>query len=1101
MISQNPVIQYLRLQLYPTLARLFGKRRRLSSLCLFLTLFLCALLLFSLSFIFAQNHMSMTALEADYDAYITAHGVTDSNQLFRESVRIVLAHAGLEIHVTHICFLVIWFFIAWAAVQRVFKESVAAEKYVYALYVIYGADTRQLRKSILREYWILTIPAMIFAVPIGTLLCGSESTASSLPLFVIAEMILAFVLLSFLCAQRVTRQLFSESCVKLMGAQDTSEYIRSPRHNSRKRGMRKKNGIALSLLSFGRMSSYRVSQALTVALIGSILFSMTALTLPDNYATEDISLDYSLSFKKGVSYEEIEKDYLPAIESLEAVAKTEKQVADTADRLGTHLLLQPRQVENFDDPDLLALEDKWALNTVKIACGDGVTEKELGEQTVVIPEKYKDRALTKLAYTLDTLRTGEAVYVYPEQNGAPEIQIGDTVEIAIPDGTEGYDRYGDHITLEITEVIPIGWVYTIQTFNFPEIEPVCPRIFEDYLFLSPDDYAEVSGIPQTIPAPVSEADAELFRLAENTCYLLLPESMKQAYGDLAYITAISPNRPVKRPYTSKKETDGNKASLPTDTYYINDTFQYTGIYLGEKGDYASSSPAVNAMDIRMEAVLDKEKGDAPIAIQYPVAGRSFCQGLSAPCVIFVRGDRVSFSSLDTELSAMQLKASGCMDNALYFIDKEAAVLTSDDNSVYAPGTTILLTAALPPAFLEAMEQAEVSLNAPEKKYGLTESRVVTSFQKGNRQVLLLSFIENSLAARDRYPLSIDGMGSYLPANDRLADSILTLSELDSMLVFQGDPKEKREHANILQGDIAVNHFTLTTEREVGLSLVLSAKEAILVLPEDHPYALKSPDLVHIAHALPLHLSLTQMDLQGIDLLAHQLAVLEHSYLPLTLTSVQTDTSLNAPMLVVSEETFCQICGREGVVSGLEIYVSSHSSLEALAELSEVLTQRLDSSVALDTHHAVLKSRATGSQRYPVMLRAMLFPLCLLLILLPLSSAHTLELRREKERSAYVAAGIHYKTSLALSLGEGIWASLLACGLYTLFCPIFVLFLKLFCGKFRVPLKPESFSITAFILMLSLILLSAMGTSLLSPIYARAVAGGHSYTRKKGASPS
>ncbi len=1097
MLSKNPVVQYFRLRLYPSLARLFGRRRRLSSLCLFLTLFLCALLLFSLSFTFAQNIVSMTALEKDFDAYITTHGVTDSNQLFRESVRVVLAHAELEIFVTHICLLLIWFLIAWVAVHRVFKEAVAAEKYVYALYVIYGADTRQLRKNILREFWSLTLPAVLLAIPLGTELCKDATSAIRLPLVVIAEVIVAFILLSFLCAYRISKQILSESCVKLMSSQDTAEYISSPRPTSLKHTLKRKNALGLSLLSFGRMRSYRFSQALTLALIGSILFSVTALTLPDNYATEETSLAYILSFKKGVSYEKMENDYLPTIESLEAVVRTERQVSDSADRLGTHLLLQPRQVENFDDPDLLALEDKWALDTVKIACGDGVTEKELGEQTVVIPEKYKDRGLTKLAYTLDTLRTGEAVYVYPEQNGAPKIQIGDTVEIAIPDGIEGYDRYGDHITLEITEVIPIGWVYTIQTFDYPIIEPVCPRIFEDYLFLSPNDYAEVSGIPQTTPTPVSEADAELFRLAENTCYLLLPESMEQAYGDLAYITVISPNRPIKRPYTSKKETDGNKSSLPTDTYFINDTFQYTGIYLGEKGDYASSSPAVNAMDMHMESVLDKEKGDAPIAIQYPVAGRSFCQGLTVPCVIFVCGDRVSFTSLHTELSAMQLKPSTCMDKALYWMDKEATVLTSDDNSAYDPGTTILLTTELPPAFLEAMEQAEVSLNAPEKKYGLTESHVVTAFQKGNRQVLILSFIKSSLAERDRYPISIDGMGSYLPINDRLADSVLTLADIDSMLVFQGDPKEERDHANILQGDFAINHFTLTTEREAGLSPKLSAKEAVLVLPENHPYALKSQDLVHIAYALPLTLSLTQMDLQGVALLAHQLEVLEHSYLPLILTSVQTDTSLNAPMLVVSEETFCQISGREEVISSLGIYVNSHSSLEALAELSETLARKLDSSVTLDTHHAVLKSRATGSQRYPVMLRTMLLPLCSLLILLPLSSAHTLELRREKERSAYIAAGIHRKTSFALSLGEGIWASLLGCGLYTLFCPAAILLLKLFCGKFHVPLRPESFSITAFILIFILILLSAMGTALFSPIYARALSKDHSSARKKG----
>ncbi len=1101
MLSKNPVIQYLRLQLYPSLARLFGKRRRLSSLCLLLTLFLCSLLLSCLSFTLGQNLASLTTLTSDFDAYITAHGVTDSNQLFRESVRVVLAQAKLEIYVTHACFLSLWLITAWVAVHRVFKESVATEKYVYALYVIYGADTRQLRKSILREFWILAIPAAVLALPVGIVICQDAAAVGDFPLFVIAEMLAALMLLSLLCSHRITKQLLKESCVRLMSALDTSEYIGSPRHISLKRTLRKKNGLGLSLVSFGRMKSYRFLQALTLSLIGAILFCMTALTLPDNYATEDTSLAYVLSFKNGVSYEAMENDYLPAIESLEAVVMTENHASDTADRLGTHLLLEPRQIGNLEHPDLLKMEDKWAMDTVKIACGDGITDKELGEQTAVIPEKYKDRALTKLAYTLDTLQTGEAAYVYPEQNGAPKIQVGDTVEIAIPDGAEGYDRYGDHITVEIAEVIPIGWVYTIKTFDFPEIEPVCPRIFEDYLFLSPNDYAEVSGIPQTTPAPVTEADAELFRLADYSCYLLLPESMKQMYGELSYITVITPDKPVKKAFTSIRETDDTKPSLPTDTYFINDTSQYAGIYLGRAEDYASSSHAVDAMDAYMESVLDKDKGDAAIATQYPVAGRSFCQGLNAPCVIFAHGDRVSFTSLDTELSAMQLRTGTCMDRALYFMDGEAVVLTSDDDKAYAPGTTMLLTTELPPAFLDAMEKAEVALNAPERKYQLTESRVITSFQKGNSQVLILSFVGGSLAARDRYPIAINGMGSYLPVNDRLADSILTLADIDSMLVFQGNPKEERDRANILQGDIAINHFTLTTEREAGLSPALAAKNAILLLPEEHPYALKAPDLVHVAISQPLTLALTQMDLQGVDLLAYQLEALEHSYLPLTLTSVQTDASLSAPTLVVSEDTFCQICGRDDVISDMKIYVDSHSSLEALAELSEVLARYLSSSVTLDTSNAVLQSRATGSQRYPALLRVMILPLCLLLLLLPLSSARTLELRREKERSAYVAAGIHRKMSLHMSLGEGLWASLLSCGLYVIFCPVLTLLLKLFGGKFHVPLKPESFSPVAFLFILALILLSAMGTALLSGAYIRASTKDRAFKHKKGAPPS
>ena len=1099
MISQNPVIQYLRLQLYPTLARLFGKRRRLSSLCLFLTLFLCALLLFSLSFIFAQNHMSMTALEADYDAYITAHGVTDSNQLFRESVRIVLANAKLEIYVTHFCFMCLWLVMSLAAVCHVFGESVAVEKYIYALYIIYGADTKRLKRSIVREFWIPAIPALILSLPCGVWICRTQY--DRLSLLITVEILLAFGVLSLLCAERITQRLFRESCVRLMSALDTSEYINSPRRISLKRTLQKKNALSLSFISFGRMKAYRIRQAFSLSLMGAVLFSMTALTLPDNYATQDTSLAYLLRFESGISYEDAENEYLPAVESLEAVVMTEKRVSDTADQLGTHLRFLPRQIADDTHADLLALEDAWALDTVKIACGDGITEKELGEQTVVIPERFKNRELDKLAYTLDTLQTGEAAYLYPEQNGEPSIQIGDTVKIAIPDEIEGYDRYGDHITVKITELIPVGWVYTLRSFNYPEIEKVCPRIFEDYLFLSPEDYGRISQIPQTTPSPMTEADAETLGLTENNCYLLLPPSMKQEAEALTHITTVTPKEAVKKAFTSFRETDGEKPTLSTDTYFINETSRNAGIYFGKAQDYESSVPAVSTMKEHMDGILDEKTEEAPLLTQYQVKGISFCDGLTSPCVIFTNEDSVIFSSFATELSAMCLKSSGCMDLSLYLMAEEVVVVTSDDGNTYPSGTSVMLTTDIPDDFTDAMAEAEISLNAAKKKYQLTESRVITSFRKANNAMIVLSLAPNSLLVRDGYPVMVNGAGSYLPTGDRFADSILTLSDIDSMLVFNGNPKNEKANATVLLGDFVTNQYTLTTEHEEGLSPTLGDREVILRLPSEHPFALTEGDLVYTAPYMPLTLDLTQMDLHGGDLLAYQLDVLHYSYLPLTLKAVEADSSLTTPMLIVSENTFCRICGREDVISELAVFVDSGSTLEALAELSEVISQYIGATVTLDTNNAVLLSRATGSQRYPRILRAMILPLCLFLILIPLSSARTLHLRRERERSAYIAAGRSRKMQFCMCLGEGLWASLLSGGLYALLCPTFVFLLKLFCGKFHVPLKPESFSVSAFFLLLGLIVLSSTGTALLSQTHDRVSSHAPKCTQTKGDSLS
>lgn len=1081
-MSDNPILSYIRLTLIPCFARLFGKRRRLSSLCLFLTLLVCALLLSSLCLTFGQNLASLDTLTAAYDDYITAHGVTTQNQSFRESVRTVLTYAEAEIYVTHVCFVLLWLVTSLAAVYRVFSESVATEKYVYALYIIYGADTKLLRKGIIREFWVLGLPALILSLPPGLLFCRDASAVSGFSLLCAVEMLLLFFLLSLLCAHRVTRRLFKESCVQLMTAIDTSEYIRSPRRISIKRTLKKKSGFGIALTAFSRMKTYRFTHALSVALIGAVLFSMTALTLPDNYATGESTHEYTLTFENGISFDALETDYLPAVESLEAVISTASQVSDTAERIGTHLTLLPRQVSDSSSPELLQQEDKWALDTVKIACGDGVTGTELGEQTVVVPEKYQNRLLIEFGYTLSALKAGEAAYVYPDHpdgSGEPEIQVGDTVEIAIPDGADGYDRYGDHVTVRITKLVPVNWVYTVQTFDHPMVEPVCPRIFEDYLFLSPEDYGTVTGTVHTDPVSVSETLADELDLTEGQCYLLLPEGMKSDYRDLSHVTVITPNEPVKKAFASDKRTDGKAAELPADTYFINDTYKYAGIYLGKAADYEASEAAVTAMDQRMDTVLDQNMGDIPVATQFRVAGKSYTADLSAPCVIFMQGGDIIFTSMATDLSAMTLSESGCEDKALYFMDTEAAVLSVDDDMTFEAWTQIFVTTDLPDEFVTAMEKAEIPLICPRGDYQLTSSRVAASFQNGGRSFIILTFDGNSHLAKDRYPAEINGMGSYLPLGDAEADSVVTLSDIDSMLVFYGDPKGERENATVLQGDIATNRFTLMTEKEAGLSEVLGAGEVILRLPSKHPYALENGDTVHMAISRPLTLDLTQMDLTGIDLLAYQLAQLDHSYIPLVLTAVETDDRLESPVLILSEDTFCTVCGRDGAVSELDIYVDSHTDLEKLSEVSVTLHGLTAEGITLDDRNTVLRSQGTGSQRYPAILRLMILPLSALIPLLLLSTARTLYLRREKERSAHIAAGETKKMRVTMTLGEGLLFCLLSGGLYALLCPLLVLLLKLFCGKFHVPLSPDGFSLTAFLAILGLILAAVLCTSLLS----------------------
>ncbi len=1085
MPSETPILQYLRLTLLPCIGRLLGKRRRISSLYLFFTLGICALLLSCLCLTFGQNLSSLDELRQEFEKFITLHGVTSSNQPFRESVRSVLTYAEAEIYVSHICFMTLWLITSLAAVFRVFSESVATEKYVYALYIIYGADTRLMRKNIIREFWVLGLPALAISVPMGIALCNDKGEVAAFTLVCALEMLSSFFLLSLLCAHRVTARLFRESCIQLMTAIDTSEYIESPRRISLRRTLRRKNGFSYALTAFSRMRTYRFTQALSIALIGAVLFSMTALTLPDNYAIEDSTPEYALTFTEGISREDLSENYLPAIESLEAVISTSTKASDTAERLGTHLLLKPRQVQDTNDPSLLQQDDKWALDTIKIACGDDATQTELGELNAVIPDKFKDRLLSPLGYSLAVLPARTAAYVYPVQNGKPAIEIGDTVEIAIPDGTPGYDRYGNHITVTVTRMVAVGEVTTIQTLDHPIVEKVCPRIFEDYLFLNPEDYAAVTGTVQTRSVAVGEAFAEDLGLTDGACHLLLPKKLKDTYAGLSHITLIAFDKAAIKPFSSQEKTaNGTVQKLPTDQFFINETYRYAGIYLGSPEDYLSSPTAEKAMLDHISEYAEKHQDVSLHTTVYPVSDITFVSDLSFPCAIFNSHDAVSFASVTTDLATFPMMQAIGGDKALYIMDCNAAVLSISSDTSLAIGDLMYLTTKVPKAFTDAMAQSKIPLVCAKEDYGLTAGYVRGLFSAKHSDVslALVQFDSSSNLVQDHYPYEIIGTGSYVPVGNTRSNSIMTLSELDSMLVFQGDPKEERVHASVLQGDLATNDFSVMTEQEANLKEKLLTGQAVLYLPEAHPLSLAPGDLIHIALAEPLALDLIQISLSGRDLLMMQMEKLDHLYLPLTLISVEADSTLTTPTLVITEDDFCQVSSRAGIYANLTIHIDSYATLEELSEISDVLHGMAGKNVILDNRGAVLRSRGTGSQRYPSILRKMILPLCLLLFLLPLSAARTLHLRREKERSAYIAAGEHRAMKLRMMLGEGILSCILNGGLYVLLCPLMILCLKLFCGKFHVPLMPESFSVVTFSGILGLILLSSVISSLLAALH-------------------
>lgn len=1083
MHTENFLIRFFRMTLSPILRRVFGRRRLLSTLCLFAALLISATLLSGLCFAFTANLNTLDALQVSYDEFINTGGLTTSAEGFRAAVREVLSAAKLEILITHVLLLLLWLIPSVAAVSRVLNEAVESEKYVYALYIVYGADPQKLRRQLYTEFLTLGLPALLLGMIAARWICASVMEAGAPTLTSFLEVLLLFGSLTVISARRVTGRLFKKTCIKLLDASDTSEYIHSPRRSRIPKRPHRCGGRYYASLAFRRMGKYHLVRALSVGLVAAVLFVLSGITLPDTYAKSDVTLEYAMTFPNGISYDTLNDEHISALSPLTAIAYTETNGSDTADRLGTHLLMNTEQIGDGTE-EAYYTGDRWAFDELKIACADGNVEAELGGEvdiTGLVPSHW----LIERTYALDSLQPGQAIYVYPQ--GEEHYTLGSHVELSLP-SEDGFSPEGDMLTVEIVSTEEIGWIVAYENPRLPPVK-VAPRITEDYLFLSAADYGRLTGTVKHSPVDVTETFPMELDLEVGSCYLLLPEALSATYAALSTLTTVTPTEPIIQPF-EKKSLNEDKKTLPTDEYYINRTIERTGIYLGDAATFTRDTQAMQAMGGRFiggdwTGSLDSLP-DMKIT-EYTVAGHRTCEGISQPYVVFVHDENTIFTTYwQTDLSAVSLSDSGIEDSHLYYTVSDFPVLTLDEGDCQV-GDTLFLGTEVPADFCTAMEQAGIPLGRTStRSYEFTKGRIQTIFSSpSGKRFLVYAADASSDLALDKYPAVITGKNSYVPVGDTSVNSIASLKDSGSMLLIResraGAPTQD---AIRVDGHWADNNFTLApnfVHREVG---TVADGEAVLLMPDQASYRISEGDSLRLAISQDLQaggvIDPSLAGLEGLSLLEQQMSRLTYRYVTLRVSSVRRDAEITEPVLILSEDTFSTVCNRTGTVTRMDIYVNANASISALSKIYSVLNEvSANGDASLDFHGRILRSRATGTQHYLSLLRIMILPLAALLPILMLSSRRSLELRRREERQAYLAAGGNRGLQLSMCLWEGLWLCLCNVAVSAVACPLIALIMAIIGGKLHAPFTLNSFSTADLASILILTAVCSVLTSCLS----------------------
>ena len=452
----------------------------------------------------ANNQAAANSMEVEFKAYEAIAGI-DLKEQTEATMEGLYSNLSLMRRLNNAVFIfatVVWFLISAFIFSKLISSSVELRKYVYGLYITFGANTKKIRRLIFAQMMSLGLGALLLAIPIAYLLCGCIYGFVSIKNISFGDLLLVLLLVALLLVTvigAVAHSITSKPCVSLLAASDVSNYVRSPKRS--KRRIFASNASRLARISLSRMRRHYLPLVISAVLPACLFFCCMSLARSNEQRQQDTLTEYTVHFKNGITASTFQNSVLPALEGIDGILSVTPVGGGGLGAAGAHILLEKKNMTA--DESFSTVYSGTAYDNIKIISGDayslhakGIHPKGSGGKTADTFE------MTAPAKGYVTMVYPATVWgSYPEKYTPVFDLNGGTVYITYADATaqtqsltekaEGAQELGLSLCATASQVINDRY----QTTGFPpSYDFISQRLDEELLILHPDDFYRLTGI-------------------------------------------------------------------------------------------------------------------------------------------------------------------------------------------------------------------------------------------------------------------------------------------------------------------------------------------------------------------------------------------------------------------------------------------------------------------------------------------------------------------------------------------------------------------------------------------------------------------------------
>lgn len=306
-------------------------------------------------------------------------------------------------------FLSLWTITAIIVYQRLSSASADRDKYMWGMYVTYGAHRKKVRNILKYELYtvllVATLPSYFIALKLCNILVSAQGYKYS---FGIISFLLV-LLISYICIRLVVtyevKLIERRSCTELLKEEEGPSKLARPKRSGRLRlGF---SPLRYAMASFTRLRKYYITLALAAAVPAIIwICCQTAAYSQNQYLSSDIN-EYNISFENGISEKELENIFSKRLSEIEGISSVRASATYPADEISSFIIADISQYKSGSD-SILHAGDAYADGDAILACANYAFKNKTGFSANV----PKGNVTVLLPSDDTTYSLGEGDYLY-----------------------------------------------------------------------------------------------------------------------------------------------------------------------------------------------------------------------------------------------------------------------------------------------------------------------------------------------------------------------------------------------------------------------------------------------------------------------------------------------------------------------------------------------------------------------------------------------------------------------------------------------------------------------------------------------------------------